>query len=158
MGLIGVWFIGDRPFSSSCACQWIGFVGKIWTGNYGFYHYMWRFPVNFPLNQSIDYAYVTYWCLRSKEWGFIIQSITMKNNMNNHPSNLHALRPPKIWTRPCDFHIFWQLFNFNELWRYTFKSVFIIPVMHCFHISHIYIYVYIYIYTYIYTYICTYMI
>jgi len=27
--------------------------GKILTGNHGFYHQIWGFPVNFPLNQSI---------------------------------------------------------------------------------------------------------
>jgi len=34
--------------------HWIGFVGKILTGNHGFYHEIWGFPVNFPLNQSND--------------------------------------------------------------------------------------------------------
>ena len=38
--------------------DWIGLLGKIWTGNHmGFYHSIyWGFPVNFPLNQPSD------WC------------------------------------------------------------------------------------------------
>ena len=43
--------------------QWIGFVGKIFTGNHGFYHEIyWGFPVNFPLNQSID-SPIGSWCV-----------------------------------------------------------------------------------------------
>ena len=40
---------GRNPYT-----QWIGFVGKILTGNHRFSHEIWGFPVNFPLNQSID--------------------------------------------------------------------------------------------------------
>ena len=34
--------------------QWICFPGKNFTGNDGFYHSIWGFPLNVPLNQSID--------------------------------------------------------------------------------------------------------
>ena len=33
---------------------WIGFHGKILTGNHRFSHEIWGFPVNVPLNQSIE--------------------------------------------------------------------------------------------------------
>jgi len=40
------------------------FKGKS-TGNHRCSHYIWGFPVNFPLNQSIEkngkYTYGTYW-------------------------------------------------------------------------------------------------
>ena len=38
------------------------FKGKS-TGNYGFSHWIWVFPVNFPLNQSIDM-----WFSMEKKW------------------------------------------------------------------------------------------
>ena len=34
--------------------HWIGFLGKILSGNHGFYHQIWEGPVNFPLNQSYE--------------------------------------------------------------------------------------------------------
>ena len=40
--------------------QWIGLREKI-TGNHGFYHEIWGFPVKFPLNQSIDMDPNTVW-------------------------------------------------------------------------------------------------
>ena len=36
--------------------DWIGFLGKILTGNHGFYHEICGFPVNFPVNQSNDHG------------------------------------------------------------------------------------------------------
>jgi hypothetical protein len=36
--------------------HWIDFLGKILTGNHGFYHSIWGFPVNFPVNQSNDWG------------------------------------------------------------------------------------------------------
>ena len=46
------WALGLQE--SDGICEWIGFVGKILTGNHGFSHWIWGFPVNFPLNQSIE--------------------------------------------------------------------------------------------------------
>ena len=37
-------------------CQWIGSVGKIFTGKHRFFHEIWGVPVNVPLNQSIESA------------------------------------------------------------------------------------------------------
>ena len=36
--------------------QWIGFVGKIYRKPERFSHWIWGFPVKFPLNQSIDHG------------------------------------------------------------------------------------------------------
>ena len=43
-----------RGRKTSCETSMDWKKGKILTGNHGFYHSIWGFPVNFPLNQSIE--------------------------------------------------------------------------------------------------------
>jgi len=46
--------VGSRASQQNMGNQSLDwFKGKI-TGNQGFYHKIWGFPVNFPLNQSIE--------------------------------------------------------------------------------------------------------
>jgi len=40
---------------------WIGFLGKILTGNHDISHEIWGFPATFPLNQSIDVGDINPW-------------------------------------------------------------------------------------------------
>ena len=46
--------IGFPYVSHGSEKEWIGLLGKILTGNHRFSHEIYGFPVNFPLNQSIE--------------------------------------------------------------------------------------------------------
>ena len=64
------------------------FKGKF-TGNHSFYHSIWGFPVNFPLNQSID--------LRAFPWLFHGFSSSQADFFFPHLST----ERPKVWMENC---------------------------------------------------------
>ena len=55
--------MAGRP-TADWSMDWLG---KIFTGHHGFSHEIWGFPVNFPLNQSIELM-MTIYELRLETW------------------------------------------------------------------------------------------
>ena len=86
-----LWISPNAPWSKSM--DW--FKGKS-TGNHRFSHEIWGFPVNFPLNQSIDKRCFSFPEKRKAIPGFLGVHIPMNRGMLGWPSSWLEPRVPFV--------------------------------------------------------------